>query len=57
MVYTEQLFFEKKGCQTYNLYFTQSSVEHKMILFLLSVFSELFLGIYSKTQYQLRDFA
>ena len=29
--------------------FTQSSVEHKMILFLLSVFAELFLGLYSKT--------
>ena len=37
--------------------FTQSPVEHKMILFLLSIFAELFLGLYSKTQYQLRDFA
>ena len=52
-----KIFLQKNGCQTYTFYFAQSSVEHKMILFLLSTFSELFLGFYSKTQYQLRDFA
>ena len=52
-----KIFLQKNGCQTYTFYFTQSSVEHKMILFLLSFFAELFLGLYSKTQYQLRDFA
>ena len=36
-----KIFLQKNGCQPYNFYFTQSSVEHKMILFFLSIFAEL----------------